>query len=214
MEVHMIAKFQKVLLVILIIVIAGCEDARQPSSDQRQQAEQERILQEGTSSVGMPNIKNFREKRMMKDILEMRDQMDYVTYTYLFSEFQACVVFVNEGIGYPVPYSTQYTNPQKVAQSGHQYGYAILPQADPNGLFSPSSSEATWSLLKNPNGRDAKPIYSEPKLIVSPFKLPKDLECPGRRSAYVDDNSTADKSSQEKEKQAPGSSQQRKRPQY
>lgn len=46
-------------------------------------------------------------------------------------------------------------------------------QADPNGLFSPTSADGTWILMADPNGGTAvKPVYVEPRIIVSPFKLP------------------------------------------
>lgn len=175
---------------LLVFVVSGCGVGSPPSSDEKQQAEQERILQEGTSSVGMPNIKNFREKRMMKDILEMRDQTDFVTYAYLYNDYNGCVVYVGQGIGYPIPYSTQYTSPQKIAEKGHQYGYAITPQADPNGLFSPPSSEATWYLMKDPNSDALGVQYLEPRMMVTPFKYPKGLEC-SNRSAYANPESRA-----------------------
>lgn len=50
----------------------------------------------------------------------------------------------------------------------------VLPQADPNGLFSPAPAEGTWVLLKDPNGTDTKPVDIEPRIAVSPFKLPED----------------------------------------
>ena len=77
--------------------------------------------------------------------------------------------------GYGVPYATQFTNPEKIATRGHNYGYAILPQADPNGLFSPESAEGTWVLLNDPNSGDVQPIYVEPRIVVSPFRLPENL---------------------------------------
>lgn len=59
----------------------------------------------------------------------------------------------------------------KEAAIGCFIAYAVLPQADPNGLFSPASAEGTWILLKDPHGSDVKPVYVEPRVIVSPFKL-------------------------------------------
>lgn len=56
------------------------------SSDGLQSVEQERILREGTAQTGMPAIINFRERKLMKTIIEMRDQEGLVTYSYLFSE--------------------------------------------------------------------------------------------------------------------------------
>lgn len=148
----------------------GCDERQ--SSDQVQQAQQERILAEGTAQVGMPAIKNFRERKMVKDILELRDQTGLVTYTYLYNEMTGKLVFFGETIGYGIPYSTQFTSPEKLEWHGSTGGgWQRLPQADPNGLFSPSSAEGTWVLMKNPNGNETRPVYVEPRIIVSPFKL-------------------------------------------
>ena len=67
-----------------LLILAGCGV---PSSDKIQQAQSEVLLAEATASVGMPAIKNFREKKLLKDILELRDQNGLVTYTYLWNEF-------------------------------------------------------------------------------------------------------------------------------
>lgn len=141
----------------------GCE----PSSDDRQRDQQERILREGTSAVGMPAIKNFREKRLAKMLFELRDQEDLATYSYLWSDYSGKLVFLCNSIGYGLPYATQFTNPMK-----REIGYAlVLPQADPNGLFSPSSAEGTWVMCKDPKGSDVKPVYVEQRLVVAPFAL-------------------------------------------
>ncbi|MBX4204564.1 MAG: hypothetical protein KW788_00040 [Candidatus Doudnabacteria bacterium] len=168
-------KLSLAILAALTLILAGCDippqDAR--TSDQKQAAQQETILQEGTAQTGMPAIKNFRERKLMKDILEMRDQNGLVTYTYLFGENSAKVCFFGNTVGYGLPYSTQYTNPQKIAEKNtFQSGsYAILPQADPNGLFSPQAAEGTWILMKDPKGTETKPVYIEPRILTTPFKL-------------------------------------------
>jgi hypothetical protein len=142
-----------------------------PSSDTTQSRQQERILAEGTSQVGMPAIKNFRERKLLKDILELRDQAGLVTYTYLVSEMTGKVGdLLCESIGYGIPAATQFTNPEKISETNAHYGI-VLPQADPNGLFSPSSAEGTWVMCKNPKGDDVTPVYVEPRVIVSPFAI-------------------------------------------
>lgn len=159
-------------IALLPVLLYGCGiEERKPTSDQVQRQQSELLLAEGTAQVGMPAIKNFRERKFLKDILEMRDQTGLVTYTYLWNEFNGRLVFFCNSIGYGIPYATQFTNPQKIEQSAHQVGYAILPQADPNGLFSPASAEGTWVLCKDPNGKDVRPTYVEPRVIVSQFKL-------------------------------------------
>ncbi|MFH1192372.1 MAG: hypothetical protein V1655_02760 [bacterium] len=167
-------KISAFLFVLIMFFISACD--YQPSSDSIQQAEQERILREGTAQLGMPNIKNFRQKRMLKDIKELCDQMDYITYLYIFSEYRCCYVYIGEGIGYPIPYATQYTNPQKIAQAPTR-GYAIIPQSDPDALFYPSNAEGSWYMLKDPVSGQVKPHYSESRLSANPFKLPDRLLC-------------------------------------
>jgi hypothetical protein len=152
----------------LLLALAACDSS--PSSDDIQRAQQETILKEGTSQVGMPAIKNFRERRMLKDIIELRDQDGIVTYTYVWSDYRGQWVFFCNSIGYGMPAATQFTSPQKLERVD-EHGAVAMPQADPNGLFSPSSAEGTWVLCKDPNGKDTKPVYLEPRVIVAPFSL-------------------------------------------
>lgn len=168
-------------VMVIVCMLSGCEEERQ-NSDKVQQAAQETLLAEGTSQVGMPAIKNFRERKLLKDILELRDQTGLVTYTYIENAFPAIVrghtalggklTFLGESIGYPIPYSTQFTNPEKLERRYSGGDWYALPQADPNGLFSPASAEGTWVLLS----RDGKvrPAYIEPRLVCLQDKLPED----------------------------------------
>lgn len=159
-------------LLALLVFCGAADDCDHKDSDTVQAEQQERILMEGSQSVGMPSIKNFREKHELKDIYELRDQASFATYTYIVSEMYGKPVFFCNSIGYPIPYSTQFTSPQKLI---HPYngsgGYMTVPQADPNGLFSPASADGTWVLCKDPKGDAVKPVYVEPKVVTSPFPL-------------------------------------------
>lgn len=163
-----------ILLLIALVMLTGCEPPEQKTnSDKNQQLQQEKVLAEGTAQTGMPAIKNFRERKLLKEIIELRDQDGLVTYTYIVASMTGKLIFIGESIGYGIPYATQYTNPQKIAEKNtYQSGsYAILPQADPNGLFSPDSAHGTWVMLKDPSGDKVRPVLLEPDVIVSPFKL-------------------------------------------
>jgi hypothetical protein len=150
---------------LLGLSLTGCIEE---SSDYTQRVQQERILQEGTAQTGMPAIKNFRERKLLKQIIEMRDQDGLVTYTYTVPETTGRPVFLCNSIGYGLPAATQYTNPEKY----DRLNGTTLPQADPNGLFSPESAEGTWVLCSDSNGSGkTRPVYVEPRIIVSPFKL-------------------------------------------
>jgi hypothetical protein len=164
------------LIAGLTLMLAGCDEPR-PSADQKMNAQQEHISAEGASQVGMPAIVNFQEKRMMKQIVELRDSaLSTTTYT---QDMSGKLHFFCDSVGYGLPGATQYTSPQK--ESWRSYGgggghYVVLPQADPNGLFSPATTDATWVLCRDPNADASKnkgvlPVYVEPHVIVSPFKL-------------------------------------------
>ena len=165
------------LAIFAIMAFAGCDEYAK-NSDQVQAEAQEKILEEGTAQTGMPAIKNFRERKMLKDILELRDQAGLVTYTYIVSEQTGKLRFFGQTIGYGMPYATQYTNPQKLQRSsvyGGGYRVDVMAQADPNGLFSPAAAEGTWVLMKDPGSSKVLPVYLEPRIIVSPFPLPESL---------------------------------------
>jgi hypothetical protein len=153
----------KLFLALSLLAFAQADSCN--SSDDKQHEQQEKMLQEGTAQMGMPAIKNFRERKMLKDILELRDQDGLVTYTYIFPEMTGIPRFLCNSVGYGIPYATEYTNPMNPERTNP------IPQADPNGLFSPASADGTWVLCKDPEGTKVRPVYIEPRVIVSPFKM-------------------------------------------
>jgi len=157
------------LLLVAILIFAGCDN----SADDVDRKKQETVQAEATRQLGMPNIVNFQEKRNLKMILELRDNSELVTYCYIFVEYSGKFVFLGKSIGYPLPYSTQYTNPQKCDRSVSSE--IVLPQADPNGLFSPSSANATWIMLAPPGTKEATPAYVEPNVVCLQTKLPDSM---------------------------------------
>jgi len=156
-----------VLVAGLAVGLAGCDDRK--SSDRVQREQQEAIAMHATMSVGMPAITNFAEKRLLKDIYELRDKMQ-PTYTYLAGE-QSGVIGekICDSLGYGIPYATQYTNPQKMIYSDGGGHVLTLPQADPNGLFSPASADGTWIMCKVPGTDKIAPQFIEPKVITLTF---------------------------------------------
>ena len=52
------------------------------------------------------------------------------------------------------------------------FSYELMPQAEPNGLFKPEGMSATWLIMLDEND-EPHPMYVEPLIIVSPFKLKK-----------------------------------------
>jgi len=158
----------KFLLVLPFVAALTACGPQTESSTQIERRKQEELSLQAVQSVGMPAITNFAEKRMFKDILELRDR-SVPTTTYLVG-MNNQLTKLCDSVGYGLPYATQYTNPMRVGGDG-THGYVTLPQADPNGLYSPASAEGTWVLCVDHKDGKAKPLYIEPRIIVSPIAL-------------------------------------------
>ena len=155
-------------IMLLLMSNSGCQENK--DSNDKLAEKQEQIMNEANAQVGMPAIKNFQERKLMKMILELRDQENLVCYAYIIPEMTGKPVFLGKCIGYGIPYATQYTNPEVKDYLGN-YNAITLPQADPNGLFMPSGAEGTWLMMIDPKTNEPRPVYCEPKVLVSPFKL-------------------------------------------
>ena len=161
--------------VLLASTSDGCNKV--DNSDSKQAVETRNALSEAHRQVGMPDITKFTERKLARDIFELRDKEDLATYSYIVS-LSGDLIFLGESIGYGLPYSAQFTNPQRIVDADREMdgtfslgndGF-VIPQADPNGLFMPDSAAATWIMLKGPDGK-VHAVYVEPEIIVSPFPL-------------------------------------------
>lgn len=142
----------------LPIIVSGCDD-----TNYQEQIAQSQLTKSAQIQTGMPNILNFTEKKLMKHLYEIRDEK-LTTFTY-YIDMQGRKHLLCKSIGFGLPYATQYSNPEKYNYNGNN-----LPQAEPNGLFMPSSAESTWVQCISPKGT-IEPVYSEERLTISTFKL-------------------------------------------
>jgi hypothetical protein len=133
------------------------------SADERQQFAQERIMQRATDAVGMPEMENFEERRAMRQVLEARDRPT-PTIVYLVSGNSLSKLC--DALGYGIQAGTQFTNSAQPTASG-----LIMPQAEPNALFSPPTSEGTWVRCLEPTSKQARVVYVQSRIVISPFPL-------------------------------------------
>jgi hypothetical protein len=173
-------KFKLIFILLIGLLLTSCYDET-PSikdTDVKQQKSQEKILSESDRQTGgMPNIKNFTEKKLLKQILELRDVADLKTYLYN-QNLDGKYIYIGQCIGFGMPYSTQYTNPSKMnTVDGGQSGVNpyIINQADPNGLFTTAGQRATWINFVNETTGKSEIIEMEPDAIVTQSKLPRRL---------------------------------------
>jgi hypothetical protein len=166
-------KILAALLFACSLSLVGCDDTP-PNADQVMNQKQEQLSAEANRQTGLPAIKNFNRKKTLKAILEAIDNDKLVNYAYMEAEYSGKLIYLGRCQGYAIPGGTQYTNPQKpevYRYTGAEYSVVTLPQADPDGLFSPASAEGSWLMLIDPADNTPKATYFEPRVVVSPFPL-------------------------------------------
>lgn len=151
----------------IVLSVAAC-GPRESSADAKQKQRVEQQLRQAEMSVPPPRVSNFTQLRDATTIIELADKA-ITTWAY-YMDMHGKLHFLCEAKGYGLPYSTQTTNPDKIADYSSA-GYAILPQAEPSGLYMPDNVAATWVLCVRPDGKSFDPVYWEPDLVVSPFEL-------------------------------------------
>lgn len=127
------------------------------------------MSQNANAQVGMPGITNFTEKKIMRRLYEMRDQ-NVATYSYIV-DLNGHLHHVCDSMGFGLPYGTQFSSPQKLSNPGNSN--VLMPQSEPNGLWVPETAEGTWVICASTKG-EFTPMYIEPRVIVSPFRLRAD----------------------------------------
>lgn len=160
-----------IYLVVLFIALWVVSCTRLPEYQETQQKKTQMLLDESERQVGFPNIIRFQIKKELKMILEKQDRADLITYAYVYNPFMGKFIFLGLSIGYGIPYSAQYTNPEQIIYT-HE-GPIAIPMPDPNGIYPPTSSSATWLLLVDPVTLKINLVYIEPPITVTEMPLPK-----------------------------------------
>ena len=164
------------MLALATLAVASCNEEDTGSTDSKVSQQVEKAMSEAYKAVGLPNIKNWKELRDAKMIYELRDQEDFICYAYIVN-MMGEYKFLGKCVGYGLPYSVQFSNPEKVVDLGELIGREstwnpdTVPQPEPNGLFMPEGLSATWVMLVDPKTGEPRPVYVEPSILVSPFPL-------------------------------------------
>lgn len=154
----------KIIALMALTSLAACHGN---TTDGRQAEATEKLVAEADRVVGIPAITNWTQKKMMRDIYELLDKPNLTTYAYL-HDLNGKLHCLGPVIGYGLPYSTQFTNPQRLI---HNTGVDLIPQPEPNGVFVPEGLSATWLNLIDPETGKPQVVYVEPPITVSPIKL-------------------------------------------
>lgn len=179
-------KFKKVFIVAFIIAVSiscltGCQ---RETTSSRENEYTQNLMKQASDSIGYPEITNFFERAQLKEIYELRDNPNLVCYWYTKNDMSGKWIYQGTCVGYGIPYGTSITQTDTVQRAalpalsltgedkGHNDYYTeILPQAEPNGLYTNGlSTSATWILTTDADGNIA-PTYVESEITVTQVKV-------------------------------------------
>jgi hypothetical protein len=169
-----------VIMIITVILLSSCDST--PSVDNQIAKQQELQQRDQNNQIGLPDIKNWTEKKLMKYVYELRDNAKLICYAYTRNDYTGKYVYEGRCMGYGLPYATQYSNPEKIVDGAEETSHTMSetspiakPQSEPNGLFMPSSAAATWIVMINESTGKTEVQYYEPNIVVSQTKKPARL---------------------------------------
>lgn len=176
-------KFVAIILVCIMAVtcFAGCH---RETTSSRENAYTRNLMEQATNTVGYPEITNFFERAQLKEIYELRDDPNLICYWYTKNDMTGKWIYQGQCIGYGIPYGTSITQTDTVQRAAlpalsmtgedkrhNEYYTEILPQAEPNGLYTNGlSTSATWILTTDADGNIA-PTYVESEITVVQVKI-------------------------------------------
>lgn len=161
MQVSKISVLVCVLLITLSVLLAGCDANSQESQSVREQQQQY------VTGQPVPQFDWSLERHVMVELYKARNSA-VSTYSVVYSQYRGSISFACPSIGYPIPGGTQLTNPDAYYATG-----AVLPQAEPNGLFSPTTSAGTYVMCVNTDG-SISPVYIEENVMTFPYPVTTD----------------------------------------
>lgn len=160
----------------LFVACDGTVATNTANVDNQQAVQQEQMMKDQNNQIGLPDISNWTEKKMAKKIYELRDDAKLVCYVYTKNIMTGKYIYEGRSMGYGLPYSTQYSNPEKLGIETNSYDAGdvpyTMPQAEPNGLFMPDSAAATWIMMINEETGKTEVQYYEDNLTVTQTKKP------------------------------------------
>lgn len=167
--------------VLMASMLTGCGQRETASSKENSYTQD--LMEQSSNIVGYPDVTNFFEKAQLKEIYELRDDPNLICYWYTKNDMTGKWIYQGTCIGYGIPYTTQFTQPDTMQRAAlpvldingndkgrNEYYTEVLPQADPNGLYSSASTSATWILTTDKDG-NIKPTYVESEITVSQTKI-------------------------------------------
>jgi hypothetical protein len=158
------------ILAFLLLFAQSCDSSSPQTSTESNQVDDQQTIYSNNQPLHKYDYSPERDE--LQQIYDARMKV-VNTWTVIYSMGKP--VFVCPSKGYPIPYTTQLTNPDQMQEHSGEYngGNVVIPQAEPNGLYT-GTSTATWVLCIRTlpgGGSEIDPVYSEPDALAFPYPV-------------------------------------------
>jgi len=157
--------------VVLALVLSGCvhESSQVTYAEQQQQGSGNLAI---VQNQPLPDLGGYSFERQIVIETYLARNNTIATYAYMIT-MDGKIIEICPSIGYPIPYSTQLTNPMKIED--RYEGDVAIPNAEPNSLYPPSDAAATLVQCVNPDG-SVSPTYIEWYVLAFPYQIASDMQ--------------------------------------
>ena len=157
------------MLIFTLFILVGCDQ----SVADIEQAQQKSSISDIVRNQPVPNLGGFSvERYILTKIIEKRNE-NVMTYSYIFTKDGKIIEICEHGsYGFGVPYATQISNPVKVEH--YSGGPAVIANSEPNSLYPPSDTSATFVNCFNEDG-SFSPQTIEDNVNTFTFRIKADI---------------------------------------
>jgi len=164
-----------VMLVLSALALTGCDEQVDNSSATTKEAaivnSQDSVYAKGQP---IPRFDYSIPRDLFTQFYKFQTQEGINTYSVV-SDINGNVYYEGPTMGYPIPYNSQLTNPEKteVHEGNYNGGNVTLPQSEPNGLYTSPTTNATIVMFIDPATGKLMPVYTELNVTCFPFTVKK-----------------------------------------
>ena len=157
-----------VLSIIFGLFLTSCVNSVSTEEQKQQESGNLAIVQ----NQPIPDLGGYSFERQILIETYLARNNTISTFAYLMT-LDGKIIEICPSIGYPIPYSTQLTNPIRV-EGSISYGVTVA-NAEPNSLYPPSDAAATLVQCVGGDGK-VSPVYIEHEVMAFPFRIASDMQ--------------------------------------
>ena len=158
--------FLRVLVAVPFILCMGMRGGNGCDGDRSADAQEHNVVdnqqQLYARNQRVPEYQWSLERHLMIQLYNARNQA-LTTYSYVINQYNGTISWSCTSLGFPFSAATQLTNPMRTVEGVTQGEFVTIPQPEPNGIYSPSSSEGTWVMCAGEDG-NVEPVYIEERV--------------------------------------------------